>query len=97
MKFGAEFHAGQINAAQIAQFNGSFVFSGTETGVDSTDFLISTFVPGAQSIVFPGAPPGILYPGDPGRRAISSRLTHPPSRDTVARRYASSAIHLKRS
>jgi hypothetical protein len=27
---------------------------------------ISTFVPGAQSVVFPGAPPGILYPGDPG-------------------------------
>jgi hypothetical protein len=26
---------------------------------------ISTFVPGAQSVVFPGAPPGILYPGDP--------------------------------
>ena len=27
---------------------------------------ISTFVPGAQSVVFPGAPAGILYPGDPG-------------------------------
>jgi len=27
---------------------------------------ISTFVAGAQSEVFPGAPPGILYPGDPG-------------------------------
>ena len=27
---------------------------------------ISTFVAGAQSVVFPGAPPGILYPGDPG-------------------------------
>ena len=122
MKFGAEFHADQINAAPIAQFNGSFVFSGTETGVDFADFLIgvpsqynqsqlnpfyarnkyvglfaqdswhvlpsltlnyglrwdriapwsekynqiSTFVPGAQSVVFPGAPPGILYPGDPG-------------------------------
>jgi hypothetical protein len=122
MKFGAEFHADQVNAASIAQFNGSFVFSGTETGVDFADFLIgvpsqynqsqlnpfyarnkyvgifaqdswhalpnltinyglrwdriapwsekynqiSTFVPGAQSVVFPGAPPGILYPGDPG-------------------------------
>ncbi len=122
MKFGAEFHADQVNAAPIAQFNGSFVFSGTETGVDFADFLIgvpsqynqsqlnpfyarnkyvglfaqdswhvlpnltlnyglrwdriapwsekynqiSTFVPGAQSVVFPGAPPGILYPGDPG-------------------------------
>jgi Carboxypeptidase regulatory-like domain/TonB dependent receptor len=122
MKFGAEFHADQINAAPIAQFNGSFVFAGQETGVDFADFLIgtpsqynqsqlnpfyarnkylgvfaqdswhvlqnvtlnyglrwdriapwserynqiSTFVPGAQSVVFPGAPPGILYPGDPG-------------------------------
>jgi Carboxypeptidase regulatory-like domain len=122
MKFGAEFHADQINAAPVAQFNGNFVFSGTETGVDFADFLIgvpsqfnqsqlnpfyarnkyvglfaqdswhvregltlnyglrwdriapwaekynqiSTFVPGAQSVVFPGAPAGILYPGDPG-------------------------------
>jgi hypothetical protein len=122
MKFGGEFHADQVNAAPIAQFNGNFVFSGTETGVDFADFLIgvpsqynqsqlnpfyarnkytglfaqdswhalpnltlnyglrwdriapwsekynqiSTFVPGAQSVVFPGAPPGILYPGDPG-------------------------------
>src|SRR6202050_5698551 len=122
MKFGAEFHADQVNAHPIAQFNGSFVFSGTETGVDFADFLIgvpsqynqsqlnpfyarnkyiglfaqdswhvlpnltlnyglrwdriapwsekynqiSTFVAGAQSVVFPGAPPGIIYPGDPG-------------------------------
>ena len=122
IKFGAEFHADQVNAAPIAQFNGSFVFAGQETGVDFADFLIgvpsqynqselnpfyarnkyfgvfaqdswhllqnltlnyglrwdriapwsekynqiSTFVPGAQSVVFPGAPPGILYPGDPG-------------------------------
>jgi len=121
-KYGAEFHADQINAAPIAQFNGNFVFSGTETGVDFADFLIgvpsqfnqsqlnpfyardkyvglfaqdsyrlhpgltlnygirwdriapwserynqiSTFVAGAQSEVFPGAPAGILYPGDPG-------------------------------
>ncbi len=122
MKFGVEFHADQINATPIAQFNGNFVFSGTETGVDFADFLIgvpsqynqsqlnpfyarnqytglfaqdswhardnltlnyglrwdriapwsekynqiSTFVAGAQSAVFPGAPTGILYPGDPG-------------------------------
>lgn len=121
-KFGAEFHADQVNAHAIAQFNGSFVFSGTETGVDFADFLIgvpsqynqsqlnpfyarnkyvgafaqdswhlgpgltlnyglrwdrvapwsekynqiSTFLAGAQSDVFPGAPAGILYPGDPG-------------------------------
>src|SRR6202167_394243 len=120
IKFGGEFHADQVNGRPIAQFNGSFVFSGTETGVDFADFLIgvpsqynqsqlnpfyarnkyvgvfaqdswrlfpnltlnyglrwdriapwsekynqiSTFVAGAQSVVFPGAPPGILYPGD---------------------------------
>ncbi len=120
MKFGGEFHADQVNAHPIAQFNGSFVFSGQETGIDFADFLvgvpsqynqsqlnpfyarnkyvglfaqdswrlfpnltlnyglrwdriapwsekynqISTFVAGAQSVVFPGAPPGILYPGD---------------------------------
>ncbi len=40
MKYGAEFHADQVNAHPIAQFNGSFVFSGTETGVDFADFLI---------------------------------------------------------
>ena len=122
LKFGSEFHADQVNAHPIAQFNGSFVFSGQETGVDFADYLIgvpnqynqsqlnpfyarnkyaglfaqdswharpnltlnyglrwdriapwsekynqiSTFVAGAQSIVFPGAPAGILYPGDPG-------------------------------
>ncbi|WP_158822583.1 TonB-dependent receptor [Granulicella sp. S156] len=122
LKFGGAFHADQVNADPIAQFNGSFVFSGQETGVDFADFLIgvpaqynqsqlnpfyarnkyaglfaqdswkilpnltlnyglrwdriapwsekynqiSTFVAGAQSTVFPGAPPGILYPGDPG-------------------------------
>ncbi len=129
MKFGGEFHADQVNAHPIAQFNGSFVFSGQETGVDFADFLvgvpnqynqsqlnpfyarnkyvglfaqdswhvlsnltlnyglrwdriapwsekynqISTFVAGAQSVVFPGAPPGILYPGDPG---IPDTLAH---------------------
>jgi hypothetical protein len=123
LKLGADFHADQVNANPVAQFNGSFVFSaGNETGSDFADFLvgvpsqynqsqlnpfyarnkylgifgedswhvapglvlnyglrwdriapwsekynqISTFVPGAQSVVFPGAPAGILYPGDPG-------------------------------
>ena len=122
VKFGLELHDDQVNAHSIAQFNGSFVFSGTETGDDFADFLIgvpsqynqsqlnpfyarnkyvglfaqdswqarpgltlnyglrwdrvapwsekynqiSTFVPGEQSVVFPGAPAGILYPGDPG-------------------------------
>jgi hypothetical protein len=121
LKFGGETHADQVNVHPIAQFNGSFVFSGQETGVDFADFLIgvpnqynqsqlnpfydrnkyfgvfaqdnwhlapnltlnyglrwdriapwsekynqiSTFIAGAQSQVFPGAPAGILYPGDP--------------------------------
>ena len=137
MKLGAEFHADEVNAHAIAQFNGSFVFSGTETGVDFADFLIgtpsqynqsqlnpfyarnkyvggfaqdswhakpnltlnyglrwdrvapwsekynqiSTFVAGAQSQVFPGAPAGILYPGDPGVRntlAAVSNLSFAP-------------------
>jgi hypothetical protein len=121
IKFGGESHVDQVNGRPVSQFNGSFVFSGTETGVDFADFLIgvpsqynqsqlnpfyarnkyfglfaqdswrvlpsltlnyglrwdriapwtekynqiSTFVAGAQSVVFPGAPAGILYPGDP--------------------------------
>ncbi len=122
MQFGVEFHYDQVNTNAIAQFNGSFLFTGSETGSDFADFLlgvpsqynqsqlqpfygrnkywglyaqdswrarsnltvnyglrwdriepwyevnngISTFEPGRQSIVFPGAPAGILYPGDPG-------------------------------
>jgi Carboxypeptidase regulatory-like domain/TonB dependent receptor len=131
VKFGGEFHADQVNATPIAQFNGSFVFSGQETGIDFADYLIgvpsqynqsqlnpfyarnkyvgffaqdswhalpnltlnygvrwdriapwsekynqiSTFVAGAQSVVFPGAPPGILYPGDrAGGQAVPNTL-----------------------
>jgi len=122
MKFGLEFHYDQINTNPIAQFNGNFLFTGSETGSDFADFLlgipsqynqsqlqpfygrnnywgvygqdswrvrpsltlnyglrwdriepwyeknngISTFEPGKSSIVFPGAPAGILYPTDPG-------------------------------
>ncbi|MGB6077736.1 MAG: carboxypeptidase regulatory-like domain-containing protein, partial [Candidatus Acidiferrales bacterium] len=122
LKFGAEFHYDQVNVNAIAQFNGSFLFFGTETGSDFADFLlgipsqynqsqlqafygrnkyaglygqdswraarsvtlnyglrwdriepwyekynqIATFAPGEQSVVFPGAPAGILYPTDPG-------------------------------
>jgi hypothetical protein len=124
IKIGAEFHYDQVNANPIAQFNGNFLFSGSETGLDFADFLlgipsqynqsqlnpfygrnkytgiygqdswrvrpnltlnyglrwdriepwyekynqISTFQPGRQSVVFPGAPAGILYPTDPGVR-----------------------------
>jgi len=122
LKFGVETHYDQINANPIAQFNGSFVFTGSETGSDFANFLlgapsqynqsqlnsfysrnkyvgaylqdnwritphfsfnyglrweriepwyekynqISTFEAGQQSVVFPGAPAGILYPTDPG-------------------------------
>ena len=124
IKFGGEFHYDQINVNPIAQFNGNFLFTGSETGLDFADFLlgipsqynqsqlnpfygrnkytgafaqdnwhlrsnltvnyglrwdriepwyekynqISTTEPGKQSVVFPGAPPGILYPTDPGVR-----------------------------
>jgi hypothetical protein len=124
MKFGAEVHYDQVNVNPIAQFNGNFLFTGSETGLDFADFLlgipsqfnqsqlnpfygrnkyvgvfaqdsfhfrsnitlnyglrwdriepwyeknnqISTTEPGRQSLVFPGAPPGILYPTDPGVR-----------------------------
>src|SRR5580692_355767 len=121
LKFGGEFHYDQVNVNPIAQFNGNFLFTGSETGLDFADFLlgipsqynqsqlnpfygrnkyigifaqdswrilpnltvnyglrwdriepwyekyngISTFSSGKQSVVFPGAPKGILYPTDP--------------------------------
>jgi Carboxypeptidase regulatory-like domain len=124
IKLGGGFHYDQVNVNPIAQFNGSFLFTGSETGVDFADFLlgipsqynqsqlnpfygrnkyaglfaqdswhvrsnltlnygarwdriepwyekynqISTTEPGKQSVVFPGAPRGILYPTDPGVR-----------------------------
>jgi hypothetical protein len=124
MKLGGEFHYDQVNVNPIAQFNGNFLFTGSETGLDFADFLlgiasqynqsqlnpfygrnkyagaygqdswrakpnltlnyglrwdriepwyekynqISTTERGRQSVVFPGAPAGILYPTDPGVR-----------------------------
>lgn len=126
IKLGGEFHYDQVNVNPIAQFNGNFLFTGNETGLDFADFLlgipsqynqsqlnpfygrnkyagifaqdswhlnsnltfnyglrwdriepwyekynqISTTEPGKQSMVFPGAPVGILYPTDPGVRRI---------------------------
>jgi hypothetical protein len=138
LKFGAEVHYDQINVNAIAQFNGSFLFFGTETGLDFADFLlgvpsqynqsqlqpfygrnkyfglygqdswrinnslalnyglrwdriepwyekynqIATFIAGEQSVVFPGAPAGILYPTDPG---VSRTLAPPGNRDFAPR------------
>jgi hypothetical protein len=122
LKFGLEFHYDQINTDAIAQFNGNFLFTGSDAVSDFEDFLlglpsqynqsqlqpfygrnkywglyvqdgwrlrsnltlnyglrwdriepwyekkngISTFEPGKHSLVFPGAPAGILFPTDPG-------------------------------
>ena len=138
LKFGGEIHYDQVNVNAIAQFNGSFLFFGTETGSDFADFLlgvpsqynqsqlqpfygrnkyfglygqdswrinssltlnyglrwdriepwyekynqIATFIPGEQSVVFPGAPAGILYPTDPG---VSRTLAPPGNRDFAPR------------
>ena len=40
MKFGLEFHYDQINTDAIAQFNGNFLFTGSETDSDFADFLL---------------------------------------------------------
>jgi hypothetical protein len=138
LKMGSEFHYDQVNVNAIAQFNGSFLFFGTETGSDFADFLlgipsqynqsqlqpfygrnkylgvfaqdswrvrqdltlnyglrwdriepwyekynqIATFAPGRQSVVFPGAPAGILYPTDPG---VPRTLAPPGNRDFAPR------------
>jgi Carboxypeptidase regulatory-like domain/TonB dependent receptor len=122
LKAGLEFHYDQINTNAIAQFNGNFLFAGSQTGSDFADFLlgipsqynqsqlqrfygrnqywgiygqdswrlrpdltlnyglrwdriepwyeknngISAFEPGKSTVVFPGAPAGILFPTDPG-------------------------------
>jgi hypothetical protein len=138
IKAGAEFHYDQINVNAIAQFNGSFLFFGSETGSDFADFLIgaptqynqsqlqpfygrnkyvgiyeqdswrvthsvtlnyglrwdriepwyekynqiATFEAGKQSVVFPTAPAGILYPTDPG---VPRTLAPPGDRDFAPR------------
>ncbi|MGC2768343.1 MAG: carboxypeptidase-like regulatory domain-containing protein, partial [Candidatus Acidiferrum sp.] len=40
LRFGGEFHFDQINTTPIAQFNGNFLFTGSETGSDFADFLL---------------------------------------------------------
>ena len=122
VRLGGEYMYSQVNALADVQSNGSFLFTGSETGVDFADFLlgiasaykqgdagafynrnkygalfvqdswrvssqlvlsyggrwdivmpwyekynqIQTIVPGQNSIVFPGAPTGLVFPTDPG-------------------------------
>jgi hypothetical protein len=122
ISFGTDFHADQINTHPTVYDNGSFSFTGSETGSDFADFLLGidssytqgqgqkfynrnhylglygqdswrvspqltlnyglrwdvlppwsekfnqlqTLNPDEQSLVFPNAPKGILFPGDPG-------------------------------
>ena len=122
ISFGAGFHADQINTHPNVYDNGSFSFTGSETGLDFADFLLGidssytqgdgqyfynrnhyiglygqdswratdtltlnyglrwdvlppwhekynqllSLNPDEQSVVFPNAPKGILFPGDPG-------------------------------
>jgi Carboxypeptidase regulatory-like domain/TonB dependent receptor len=138
IKFGGEFHYDQVNTFAIAQFNGSFLFFGSETGSDFADFLLGVptqynqselqafygrnkyvgiygqdswrlkpsltlnyglrwdriepwyekynqlgvFSAGQQSVVFPTAPAGIVFPGDSG---VSRTLAPPGNRDFAPR------------
>ena len=122
LKIGGEFHVDQINVNPDTVDNGSFLFTGTETGLDFADFLLGipssynqaearnfyyrnkylgvygqdtwqlrprltlnyglrwdvlppwyekynqlqTLVLGEQSSVYPDAPEGLVFPGDPG-------------------------------
>jgi len=122
LKVGGEAIYSQVNVAADVQSNGTFLFTGQETGIDFADFLlgipsqytqgdarptsnrnkygamfiqdswrvrsrlefnyglrwdvimpwyerfnqIQTLVLGEQSVVYPGAPEGIVFPGDPG-------------------------------
>ncbi|MFZ0770227.1 MAG: carboxypeptidase regulatory-like domain-containing protein [Candidatus Sulfotelmatobacter sp.] len=138
IKIGGEFHFDQVNTHAIAQFNGSFLFFGSQTGSDFADFLlgaptqynqsqlqpfygrnkylglyaqdswrlrpnltlnyglrwdriepwyekynqVATLEPGQQSVVFPTAPAGILFPTDPG---VPRTLAPPGNKDFAPR------------
>ncbi|MGA7928186.1 MAG: carboxypeptidase regulatory-like domain-containing protein [Candidatus Sulfotelmatobacter sp.] len=138
IKVGGEFHYDQVNTHAIAQFNGSFLFYGSQTGSDFVDFLLgaptqynqsqlqpfygrnqylglyaqdswrlrpnvtlnyglrwdriepwyekynqlAVLEPGRQSVVFPTAPVGILFPTDPG---VPRTLAPPGNKDFAPR------------
>jgi hypothetical protein len=138
LKIGGEFHYDQVNTHAIAQFNGSFLFFGSQTGSDFADFLLgaptqynqsqlqpfygrnkyiglyaqdswrlrhnltvnyglrwdriepwyekynqlAVLEPGRQSVVFPTAPQGILFPTDPG---VPRTLAPPGNKDFAPR------------
>jgi hypothetical protein len=138
IKAGGEFHFDQVNTHAIAQFNGSFLFFGSQSGSDFADFLlgaptqynqsqlqpfygrnkylglyaqdswrlrtnltvnyglrwdriepwyekynqVATLEPGRQSVVFPTAPAGILFPTDPG---VQRTLAPPGNKDFAPR------------
>jgi hypothetical protein len=142
LSFGVDFHADQINTHPVEYDNGSFSFTGSETGSDFADFLLGidssytqgqgqkfynrnhymglyaqdswrvspqwtlnyglrwdvlppwsekynqllTLDPNEQSVVFPNAPKGILFPGDPG----VPRTISPTRYDNLAPRVAAS-------
>jgi hypothetical protein len=121
LKFGLQVSFEQVNVNPDAEFNGTFIFDGYETGSDFLDYLVGapnqfnqqdsrhyyprhryagwyaedswriksnltfnyglrmelmrywsekfnqvpTFVPGEQSVVYPNAFPGLVYPTDP--------------------------------
>jgi Carboxypeptidase regulatory-like domain len=134
LKFGADVHGDQVNNHPDVYFNGSYAFTGSETGLDFADFLLGvdssytqgdarhfynrnllagayaqdswqartgltlnygvrwdmlppwsekynqlqTLAPGEQSVVFPNAPTGIVFPGDPGvpRTLAAKQMTN---------------------
>jgi len=134
IKAGMQFDYDQVNTHPLSFLNGSFIFTGSETGSAFADFLLGsayqytqnqlqafyardkyfglyaqdswrithnltlnyglrwdriepwyekyndamTFIPGEQSIVFPSAPMGLVFPGDPG---VPRTLAAPGNKD----------------
>jgi hypothetical protein len=147
MKFGASVHYDQITEHDYGANDGTFSFSGVETGSDWADFLIGapssfqqgvqaplhtrtyyyglyaqdswrvrsdltlnyglrwevtspwyeaqgqleTIVPGLQSKVFPGAPTGWVFPGDPGIPKSLAPVRHNNFAPRVGLAYAPSS------